>query len=128
MISSSSLVFISLLASQALACIHFQGGIQQGGVNSGIWINKFEDNGKKPCRGSATKTSDGWFKIGCDPGTELLISHDGKRVKYSYGTARFEWTQNVKSSTAEKYGACDDKRGACVKVGTEYNWDTKMYC
>ena len=58
------LSLISFFTSQALACIHFQGNIQVGGVNHGISINKFEGNGKKPCHGHGptTKESDGWFK------------------------------------------------------------------
>jgi hypothetical protein len=126
--SSSNLIFLSLLASQALACVHFQGGIQVGGINHGIWINIFEDNGKQPCRESATKNGDGWFSIGCEPGTELLVSLDGRHVRYSYGAAYFAFDQKVTSSKAESFGACDDRRGACVRLGTEYDWDTWIYC
>jgi hypothetical protein len=126
--SSSSLIFISLLASQALACIHFEGTIQQGGVNHGISIIKFEDNGSKPCQGNAYKNNDGSFRIDCIKGVQLEISPKGNHVKYSYGTAHFEWDQKVTTGKGDSFGACDDRRGACVTVGKTYDWNTKMYC
>lgn len=123
-----SSLLLSSLASQALACVHFQGGIQQGGINHGMWVNKFDDNGRQPCKGQINKDGDGWFRVGCEGNTVLRVSPDGKKVQYSYGNNQFAWNQDVKSSRAEHFGACDDRRGACVGVGTEYDWDVKMYC
>lgn len=125
---TSPLTMLTLLATLTIACVKFEGSIQVGGINHGISIVKFEDNGSKPCQGEAFKNPDGWFRIVCDKGVSLTISPKGDQVKYSHGSAHFEWRQKTKESPGDQIGACDDRRGACITLGKQYDWKTKMYC
>ncbi|KAF2671092.1 hypothetical protein BT63DRAFT_468929 [Microthyrium microscopicum] len=127
-----SLSILSILASQALACVHFEGGIQQGGINHGIWINKFEDDGhprdKHPCKGPSYLADGGWFDVKCVAGTRLLVSPNGGEVKYSYDGKDFHWTQATEKGKGDSIGACEDRRGACGSVGHTFSWKVVWSC
>jgi hypothetical protein len=126
----ATITILSLLAlsTQVLACVHSVGSITVDplGANGGISAS-LTDNNVKVCDDPWYIDQDGHYAATCIPGTVFALSKNGDTAWYGYGSASFSWQQNADKSSEDCYGACEDRKGACIKC-TQYAWDIKEYC
>jgi hypothetical protein len=125
---SALVLILSATVPSVLACVHSFGSITADpfDINSGIGAELW-DNGSQVCGDPFRIDQDGHYSASCIPGYVFALSKNGVHAWYGYGNNAFQWNQDVKIDHLDCYGACDDRRGACVKC-TQYSWDIKQYC
>ena len=120
----------SLLISPSLACLHARGSITVSPLPglSGIWAEVYDNDNNNPvCTGPSYIDQDSHYSLTCRPGYYWAISKNAAQAWYGYPGSSFTWTVARTSDTYDCYGACDDKKGACLSC-TDYNWDQWLYC
>jgi hypothetical protein len=126
----STVVALTLMSlTPALACLHSTGSIVHDplGINSGISAT-VTDNGGVVCTDANSRIDqDGHYSLGCIPGYVYAVTKDARTAWYGYGSVSFQFLQDPSSDSYDCYGACDDKKGACIQCD-EYSWDVYEYC
>ena len=124
---------LALLAAapSAFACVHSTGSITHDpfNINSGIGAELW-DNGSVVCGDSVGNwhfDQDGHYSAACRPGFVFAVTKNGEKAWYRNGDHAYSWLQHIKTDRLDCYGACEDRKGACVKC-TQYSWDVKQFC
>jgi len=105
-------------------CVHSKGSISKdplninSGIGADVWLN-----GKKVC-GAPFKLQDKKYVYTChQPGVTFSVSETGDTAFFKGRS----WHQSVQKDKQDGYGACQDRKGACIKVSL-MAFDSKDGC
>lgn len=76
---------------------------------------------------NVNQDSEGKWIVGCQNGFSLTMSKTGTHVTFVNGALTDEWNTGASADEYDCYGACDDKKGACVKC-TQYDFSSDGGC
>lgn len=128
--------FIAILASvlsltaPTLACLHVYGNIAGDPIlGPSVWSVFAVDNSQIVCSSDmgACFDQDDDFSMGCLPGYVYAFTKTGDTAWYANPVQAWSWTQANNPDRYDCYGACEDKKGFCIKC-TDYSWDLWQFC
>lgn len=118
---------VFFLARPTTACLRSEGTIIADPIMGWTIGMSLTDNGVAVSQGGGAHQDEaGDWNLDCD-GCTLKIGKMGGKATYTNAGQTYQWLQPVTRELQDCYGACEDRKGACIKC-TTYSWDINQYC